>query len=449
MRALTRLERALRGLDLEELATRRWYAGKDRLPSSPALVDAFELDPAEDAWLVVVDIGHDNGTRDRYLLPVRLEGSSLVEPPPDDAYWARLAGVVRRGAELPGLAGTLIAAPGPWAADPTGPVRQLTDDQSNTSVVIGDRLVLKCYRRILPGMHPEPELLSALAHVGSRRAPGFAGSLTRRTPGGEEALACLYAFVPGEPVGWEPFVERIRGELAGDAPGVAASLADDLAALGSAAAELHVALASALGVETATADDTFLVLERARARLGEAERVASGELASLVVTLASQLEHALADLRLLKGAPIARTHGDLHLAQFVSSPDGPVVVDFEGEPGLELEERRRPGSPLRDLACLLLSLDHAAVVAARRLDVGRPAGRALEWSAAARELVTAAYQRGIEGSRLAFDERLLRALEVEKELHEVIYAATVLPEWSYAPTAVLPRLAAGRGELSP
>lgn len=441
MEALTALERALQTLDLEELASRRWFAGKDRRPSSATLVDAFALDAVESSWLLVVDVGHEDGTRERYLLPARLEGSSLVEPPPEDAYWASLAELARRGAELPGLSGTLVATTGQWNAESTRSVRQLTDDQSNTSVVIGEQVVLKCYRRILPGVHPEPELLAALARAGSRRAPRFAGSLTRRTPEGEEALACLYAYVPGEPVGWEPLVERVRGELAGHPQ---RSTVDELAALGSAAAELHVALASALGVAPASAEAASLGLRRGGARLAEATRVASGELGDLVAALAPRLERALADLALLEGAPMTRVHGDLHVAQFVSSPDGPVVIDFEGEPGLALDERRRPSSPLWDLACLLLSLDHVAVTAARRLDPHCTVEHALAWSATARDRVTAAYRRGIESSPLLLDERLLRALEVEKELHEVVYAATVLPEWSYAPAAVLPRLVADR-----
>jgi predicted trehalose synthase len=109
-------------------------------------------------------------------------------------------------------------------------------------------------------------------------------------------------------------------------------------------------------------------------------------------------------------------------------------------PGRPLEARRRLGTPLRDLACLLLSFDHVAVAAARRLAFGPALDAALTWSADARAGATEAYEAGIAGSELAFDARLLRALEVEKECHEVIYAATVLPEWSYAPALVLPRL---------
>jgi maltokinase len=445
VRALTRLEHALRGLDLEELAGRRWFAGKERRPTSVGLVDAFELSAPDDAWLVIADFEHDDGAHDRYLLPARVERSVLVEPAPDDPYWAALVELVGGGGERSGLTGSLVATPGPSPATSGGTGRQLSDDQSNTSVVIGERLVVKSYRRILRGVHPEPELLAALAGIGSRRAPGFAGLLTRRSADGEEALACLYAFVPGEPVGWEPLIERVRGALASHDDGALADAAESAAALGRASAELHVDLASALGVELAVEEDAVHLLEGGRRRLREATRVASGEAGRALGLLAESLDRELADLALLEGSPIARTHGDLHVGQFVSTPRGPVVVDFEGEPGLELEARRRKGSPLRDLACLLLSLDHVAVAAARRVPRETTIERAFAWSARARELATAAYREGVEGSPLELDERLLQAFEIEKELHEVIYAATVLPEWSYAPALVLPRLVAADG----
>jgi predicted trehalose synthase len=65
---------------------------------------------------------------------------------------------------------------------------------------------------------------------------------------------------------------------------------------------------------------------------------------------------------------------------------------------------------------------------------------AFAWSARARERAEGAYGRAVAGSPLTLDRRLLRAFEVEKECHEVVYAARVLPAWSYAPRLTLPRL---------
>jgi maltokinase len=440
VRGLTPLERAVERLDLEELAGRRWFAGKARRPVAIELVDAFPIHGIADAWLAVADVAHDDASRDRYLLPALVREGELAEPPPDHPYWPTLAELVARGDELAGAAGRAVATPSRAPVTPRGGGRRLTDDQSNTSVVLGERIVVKCYRRILPGAHPEPELLDALSRIGSRRAPGFLGSLARRSSDGEETLLCLYAFVPGDPVGWEPIVERVRRALADDDPEALDAEVEEASTFGLAAGELHVALARALGVERAGREDAARAVEAAHARLDEALRVASGELARAVASVAPALGPALEELALLAGAPLARVHGDLHVGQLVATPHGPVAVDFEGEPGLALDARRRRTSPLRDLACLLLSLDHVAVAAARRLPTGDAAERALAWSARARTAATASYRAAVVGSPLRFDERLLRAFQLEKELHEVIYAATVLPEWSYAPALVLPRL---------
>ncbi|GIU96086.1 MAG: hypothetical protein KatS3mg012_2543 [Gaiellaceae bacterium] len=442
MRDLRSLERALGRLDLGELAERRWFHGKAQRPTALRLVDAFALEAVEGGWLVLADVAHEGGSRDRYQLPGLLEQGELVEPPPEHGYWRALAALVAGGSELMGVTGRAVATPPLRPVAPEGEGRRLSDDQSNTSIVLGDRVVVKCYRLVLPGAHPEPELLAALSGVGSRRAPRFLGSLARHSDEGEETLLCLYAYVPGEPVGWEPIIERVRRALSGDDPGALEAEIEEAATLGLAAGELHVALTSALGVRRAGADVAARAVETARRRLEEARRLAGGELAAAVASVERDLAAALGELELLAGSLLTRTHGDLHVAQFVSTRDGPVAIDFEGEPGLELEARRRFGSPLRDLACLLLSLDHVAVAAARRLPSGDGMERALAWSTRAREAATSAYREAIAGSPLCFDARLLHALEVEKELHEVVYAATVLPEWSYAPALVLPRLVA-------
>lgn len=443
---LSELERAVRELDLEELSSRRWFAGKGRRPVGVALVDALEIPGSGGGALVLVDVAYAEGGDERYVLPARLSGEELVEAAPDDSLLPALARLVAEEREIGGLRGVFVTAPGWVDGGSGGPGRALTDDQSNTSIVLGETLVVKCYRRLLPGVHPEPELLAGLSRVRSLRAPRFGGALERRSQAGEEALACVYSYVPGEPVGWERLIVRLRDALASSDRGALDALVGEMAALGAAAAELHVDLARAFGVVEASADDARDAVDDGRARLVEAGAVATGDLARAVDESHDGLLVLLDDLALLEGTPLTRCHGDLHVGQFVDGPDGLVVVDFEGEPGRSLEARRRFGSPLRDLACLLLSLDHIAVAAARRLSLGPALDAALEWSARARVSALEAYRSGIAGSPLRLDERLLRALEAEKECHEVVYAATVLPEWSYAPAHVLPRVAAQSGD---
>jgi maltokinase len=346
--------------------------------------------------------------------------------------------------------GRFQAVTGALEVGPAGAGRALTADQSNTSVVLAERLVVKCFRRPALGIHPEPELLAGLTRVGSRRAPAFGGSLVRRSAEGEEALTCLYAFVAGEPVGWESLIERLRAALAAADRNLLAGLAAEAGSLGAAVAELHVDLAAAFGTASARAEDADAARAQAQRQLAEALAVATPDLERALRPRAAEVAAALGELGRLAGSPLTRTHGDLHVAQLVTSPGGPVVVDFEGEPGRPLGERRQLRSPLRDLACLLLSFDHVAAAAGRRLaptsatDPDAWADAAFAWSSEARRRAGEAYRAGIEGSELRFDERLLRALELEKECHEVIYAATVLPEWSYAPRLTIARLLDGQ-----
>jgi maltokinase len=433
---LSELERAVAQVDLGELASARWFAGKGRTPVVVSLVDGFQVPGVDAAWLAVVDVRYEDGGSERYALPGRLSGGRFVEVGPEDVLWPALARAISDGAS----GDTFVAEPGSSGMTLDGPGRGLTDDQSNTSIVLGEELVVKCYRRLLPGVHPEPELLAGLSRVASLRAPRFGGALTRRSADGEEALVCVYSFVPGEPVGWESLIVRLRGAVAASDEDALDALLGEMGALGAATAELHADLAQAFGVGDASAEDAEREVERALAQLEEARSVATGDLAGALEAAGEGVARELANLRLLDGAPLTRCHGDLHVGQFVASPNELVVVDFEGEPGRPLEARRRPGTPLRDLACLLLSFDHVAVAAARRLAFGPALDAALAWSAEARAAAIEAYEAGIAGSELLFDARLLRALEVERECHEVIYAATVLPEWSYAPALVLPRL---------
>lgn len=428
-------------LDLDTLATARWFAGGSHRPTAAALVDGLAVPGAEGGWLVLVDVTHVDQRVERYLLPVRVDpGGALAEALPGDPLWPALAQAIVGGDELGGAPGSFRATAGRPGGSAVGPGRALTDDQSNTSVVLGEQLVVKCYRRLQDGIHPEPELLAGLARVGSRRAPAFGGSLVRRHAGGEETLACVYSFAPGEPVGWERLIARLRSLLAAGDRVALEALAGETGALGAAAAELHVDLAAAFGIETAREQDAQAAGATARAQLDEALAVATPDLTAVLEPRAGRAVEALGELARLAGTPVTRCHGDLHVGQFVASPGGPVVVDFEGQPGRPLEERRRPGPPLRDLACLLLSFDHVAAAAARRLSFGPALEAAFAWSDLARDYAVHAYRTGVSNSGLDFDAQLLRALEVEKECHEVIYAATVLHEWSYAPALTLSRL---------
>jgi maltokinase len=200
------------------------------------------------------------------------------------------------------------------------------------------------------------------------------------------------------------------------------------AAAGRAAGALHAALTERLGT---TADPEAPARWRARAAtaLTEAARVDPHAAAA-----APEIERRLAALEAHVVPPLIRIHGDLHVAQFLRTPQRTLVIDLEGDPTVPLAARRRPDTPLRDLAALLRSIDHVGAAAARRAG---PATDPTDFIDAACAAAMEAYEQ-TTGAHA--DRTLLDALELASELRELVYAHRVVPEWAYAPQAGLRRL---------
>jgi predicted trehalose synthase len=157
---------------------------------------------------------------------------------------------------------------------------------------------------------------------------------------------------------------------------------------------------------------------------------------------ASAIAARVSRFEALATAPLVmRIHGDLHLGQVLAGDDGYRVIDFEGEPIRSIEARRRPDSPLRDVASMLRSLDHVARSARRRAErhtggpIERPGLDVEAWIERARQRFLAAYADGLRraAAPITLDLDLLDAFEVAKEAYEFVYAATVLPSWLWAP----------------
>ena len=285
--------------------------------------------------------------------------------------------------------------------------RAVAADQSNSSRVVGDRHVVKLYRRLWPGPHPEIELGRHLTVAGFAAVPAFEGAVTWDG----RAVALVQRFVANAQDGWEWGAEA-----------VASGAVDDLARLGALTAGLQDALA-ALGRELADERWRAEWLAAARGQLDQAVALADPESAALLRRYEQPLRREL-DALASAAAPVwlTRVHGDYHIGQVLRSPGGLAVVDFEGEPTRPVFERALPASPMRDLAAMLRSFDHLARSVVRGGGVSE--GDAEAW---------------IEGARAAFlggvgpvDPELLRAFEVEKEIYEFVYAARYLPEWAYA-----------------
>jgi glucosamine--fructose-6-phosphate aminotransferase (isomerizing) len=299
--------------DVAALTGARWFAGKGRRVARLEHVGSLSPEGAEGASIAFLEVVYESADRERYALALR-EGRECSA---DDPLWAALARHAGVGA-VPGRS------------------RFLVEDLSNTVVSLGDRLVLKLFRRLERGAHPEAELLGALR--GFLQVPALEGVVEH----GDMTVALVQEYVAGEPVGWEGLITRLAaGEDA----------LEDADALGLTAATLHRQLAAVLPWRRGDRSD--LESERAAA---DAAAAATGERAQLPAVTAR-----LAALDRLVGAQLQRVHGDLHVGQVLQTSRGLVVIDFEGDPSLPLVERSRERSPLVDVASLLLSLDQCRV----------------------------------------------------------------------------------------
>jgi maltokinase len=397
----------------------RWFAGKSRTVAAVAPGGGA-------AGLGLLDVVYADGGAERYL------------DIPDGFAWVPLLERLVEG-PIAGAGGELVLRPGPAldglrAAGLAGE-RVPATDQSNTLVALGERLLVKAYRRLEPGPHPEVELLTALA---GRPAPvpPFAGSLVWRPDdgGADTAIAVLQALVPGAEDGWEPPIERAADALRAGPP----YATGEWAAAGRTAGRLHTALADAFGLAPATAGDLARWRADAEAALTEAA-AHDAELAAAAPRVRSRLS------ALTESDPplLTRIHGDLHVGQllrqgsdpFISaqhSPD-PLVIDFEGDPTRPLADRLRPDTPLRDLAGLLRCADHIGSAGSRRAGDADPA----RWIEAVSGAALAAYAAA---APVPVDPGLLAALELAKECSEFVYAQRVAPEWLYAPQRGMRRL---------
>jgi maltokinase len=366
-----------------ELAAARWFGGKAAAISAVEVEDRLELGGGAAISILLVD------GAERYVWTEGAVAAAIVAGTvPEGSAWH-----FRREAMAAGLGGA---------------ERPIGIDQSNTSYVVGERVVVKLFRRVWPGIHPEVELVEYLTgRVDS--VPAFAGVLEWDG----HAVALLQEFVPGGRDGWSWCGDAV---LAGDVSAVGR--------LGTLAAELHSALAG-MGAVPAGPADLRGWREAADAQLDRVLGIVPDEVAAELRAGEARIRAELAALAAPAATPtLQRVHGDFHIGQILRAGERLVVLDFEGEPTRPVSQRAAPGTALRDVAAMLRSFDHLSRYVARERD---PHADVEGWIAAAR----AAFLDGY-GS---VDETLLRALEFEKACYEFVYAAEFEPGWVYAPRA--------------
>lgn len=357
---------------------------------------------------------------------------------PGDGAFEGLIALIARGAPVGRFGFRRFAGRG--AVEPTSELRgerAIDVDQSNESVVVGERVVVKLYPFTAPGPQPGLELPAHLAEAGFEGIPTPIGAVTWLDDEGDEVLlATAAAYLPGARDGWEWYLELVLAWLDGEVDETSAL--DPAREVGSLAGRLHAALATPTSV---LPEPVHVVgpamLEswriRAAATLDEALALTGGPEGERLRAIADRVRASFDVFGDQPGAHAMRIHGDLHVGQILRWEGGLAVTDFDGNPMAPMAERRALESPVRDLASLVRSVDHLGRIAHRRRK-GRDADID-DWIARSVADVTDAYRAELaaRGRADLFDGWLLRPFEVAQEAHEFVYAARFIPRWRYVP----------------
>ncbi len=430
---------------IEYVTQQRWYGAKSRAVAHSRVLDSVVLRTTDPQFaLALVEMRYDTGAHDIYQLLYSLRDDELHIDGLEEPQLAReLVSAMRSGLTLQGAEGIVEFAPVEGFA---GLGRELHEarpvgaEQSNTSVVFDDELILKVFRRLEPGVNPELEILRFLTEHGFSNIAPLGGWYAYSGGPLGATLGIAQEFVRGGVDGWELALDEI-----GARPD---EFLHRLHRLGEVTGEMHTSLGSdandpvfcaetpsveTLGLLTATVDEeierVFLSLpeddERLEPILGRGEEVREQ---------LRMLTHAGAT-----GQAI-RTHGDYPLGQTLWAEADWVIIDFEGEPARSLTDRRRKRSALRDVAGMLRSFAYAASAAELLRDTRAPDG----WEDEAREQFLEGYLRTVDPALLppgeAAVDRLLAVFELEKAVYELRYELDNRPEWVGIPVAGILRL---------
>lgn len=415
----------------------RWFGGKSREIGRLQIIDAVPAE--ENGWsgpLLFLEVEYTEGTPEIYLLPLSFapgeKAERIVRTAPrgvitrlrigntegvlydslyDEAFRRALLRMISKSERFEGKEGALIAYPGKTfkAADDAPPLgsQVLSVEQTNTSLVYGNRFLLKIYRRPEEGIHPDLEIGQFLTErVCFSHIPPFAGAVEFRRPGRAPALiGLLQEFVPNQGDAWrstadavERYFERIlsKREEAEAAPRISSPLVDTafqeippllqerigtatlemVSLLGRRTAELHRALSSDSEDPNFAAEPYTLLYQRSmyqgmRRRAGQALQLLRKNLEPLPKAIQGKARQILdrekeimERLKAIYKKKIStskiRIHGDYHLGQVLWTGSDFYIIDFEGEPARPLSERRIKHSPFRDVAGMIRSFHYRA-----------------------------------------------------------------------------------------
>jgi trehalose synthase-fused probable maltokinase len=432
------------------LPNARWFAAKGEAIAAVTIIDEAEL--PDGFTLAIIEVASAAGERSRYAVPIDREGRDAALTPAFagwlvDAALGSASTATLHGA-FHGHATDAIKPPAPAPPGARAPtVTPLGGDASNTSLLVRTprgEYAVKLLRRCREGVQPEVEIGEFLAEGAPwDGTPRLRGWIEHQADGTATAIATVHDFAPGCTTAWDRLVALASaGGLAGAHRDTILAI---VAALGRTTAGMHRALGSrtdreAFAPEPATAAGRGAQAARMAAHAREVFQFAATRLPTAIV----HPERLLAGLESLAQLPATahdiRVHGDFHLGQVLVGPDDAriFVIDFEGEPGRSLEERRAKTSVCKDVAGICRSFDYLL-----RHVAGTTGGtyHASNLTLLERTYLDA-YREIAHGHAWWPSERqeadgLLAAYKLDKAIYELAYELHNRPDWVEVPLAAL------------
>jgi trehalose synthase-fused probable maltokinase len=435
---------------IDYIREQRWFASRGHDITGVDFVDVVALPTGDPTWLTLVMLTFDTGTHEMYQLVLRAAPSGRDDDPIvalDDVvvYEASTSPDLTRllltapssGTTLPGRDGNVeLHAFGPRDDVGHAPVRALNADQSNTSLVAGDSVLVKMYRRLEAGLNPELEMLLFLTELDFPHVPhavGWYAYLGEHLPA---TLGIAQRFLPNARDGWSLGVEEI--------PVSPDAYVERVAPLGSVVGAMHKALASdgadgAFAPEAPTPETAALLIATIDHQIDEVFALLPEDdgFAAISGRAEELRDAARASLPAVIQGRLIRTHGDLHLGQALWANDEWWITDFEGEPDRSFADRRRKSLALRDVAGMLRSFSYLAAVLERE-----GAFVPDDFVSDARAQFLSAYRAELQDTDLlpsseGVQDRLIDLFELEKLLYELRYELSHRPDWAPLPAAGL------------
>ncbi|MGC8514694.1 MAG: hypothetical protein ACP5OC_00980 [Thermoplasmata archaeon] len=456
-------------IDIEEsivefVKDKRWFGSKGK---SIQRVEVEYFSPfTEHFFLCICRFFYDDGSSERYFVPFSLRGSGnsfvavrfnigtrkLYDATDDPEFVLAFACLIFDPGRFPSGNGQVKAEKTSFSQNeefPDGVVKKITAEQSNTSIVIGNKLILKIYRKIIGANNPDYRIPVLLwQKSGFRQTPMPVGKVELDL-GDKFLIATLFRYLQGSTDGWSRFTGRLQSSLQNDTSMRGLLLLDDASLLGSLTGSMH----SALYAITPKSELSFhsyckeLMLPGIQANLEDIQHVFTihknlPELIQIKITnlldsKSKHLErfHAMAEK--LQDQSLMVVHGDYHLGQVLYQDGSYYVIDFEGEPMRNASGSFILSLPYKDVAGMIRSFDYALAYSLKASSKSISRKFRIGWL---NDMMRQFLQSYTEKSNIVVEMELLDLFLAEKAIYELKYELNNRPDWVDIPLTFLERL---------